>query len=218
MKIISWNVGNFIFAKYFLGRKHYCFDVRDMKEVSEKIKKENPDTVFLQEIMNEDVAFVIQNFTELKYSMVIRSDERQSKSVFLSRHEIKEIVHTNSNDYIINGITFFPIHLNAFSPKKRYEQASILAKDLSEKNAVVLGDTNFWIFKNIFISKCDKKSYKKILENHVDILKKLGHTCKIFLSLDKIFVTKDIKVKNQKIVKHNIGWIDHYMIVAETDN
>ena len=40
MKIISWNIGNFIFAKYFPGRKHYCFHIPDMQKASEMIKKE----------------------------------------------------------------------------------------------------------------------------------------------------------------------------------
>lgn len=218
MKIISWNIGNFIYAKCFPGRKHYCFHVPDMRKVSQMIKKENADIVFLQEIMNEDIDFVIQNFTEFRYNMKIRSDDRLSKSIFLSKYEIQEIHHTNSNDYIINDITFFPIHLNAFSPKKRYEQAKLLVKDLPSKKGVILGDTNFWIFKSNFISDRDKKSYNKILENHIDILKKLGHTCRIFLSLDKIFITKDLKHFDEKIVRHKISQIDHFMIVSNIEN
>jgi endonuclease/exonuclease/phosphatase family metal-dependent hydrolase len=218
MKIVSWNIGNFIWIKHFPGRKHYCFQSENITEVSDLIKKENADIVFLQEILQDDVNLIYNNFPEFEHKISISTIDRESKSIFLSKYKIQDIEHTNSHDYIINGITFFPVHLNAFSPKKRYEQASYLLKDLPNENGIILGDTNFWIFKNYFLSSKDRTSYDKLLHNHIDILKHLGHTCRIFLALDKIFTTKDIKTKNQKIVKHKIGHMDHYLISAEIEN
>ena len=40
----------------------------------------------------------------------------------------------------------------------------------------------------------------------------------MFLALDKIFTSKDIKSKNEKIVRHNMGFMDHYMISLEIEN
>ncbi len=219
MKIVSWNIGNFIFAKYLPSRQHYCFYNKNIKEVVEMVKNEDADMVFLQEVLGEkDKELIFNNFPEFKYRVSINTNDRESSSLFLSKYEIQEIHHTYSNDYIINGVTFFPIHLNAFSPKKRYEYSSLLTKDLPNEKGVILGDTNFWIFKNYFLFNRDKKSYLKILDNHIDILKNLGYTCRMFLALDKIFTTKDIKTKNQKILKHKIGFMDHYLISAEIEN
>lgn len=219
MKIVSFNIGNFIFAKYLPGRQHYCFYNKNIGKVVSMIKNEDADIVFLQEVLGEkDKELIFDNFPEFKYRISINTNDRESSSLFLSKYEIQEIHHTYSNDYVINGITFFPIHLNAFSPKKRYEYASLFAKDLPGKKGVILGDTNFWIFNNYFLSSRDLKSYNKILDEHVDILKHLGYTCRIFLALDKIFTTKDIKTKNQKIVKHKIDLMDHYLISAEIEN
>lgn len=182
------------------------------------IKDENADVVFFQEVLEEDAQLIFGNFPEYKYYTSIRTIDRESRSLFLSKYEIEEVNHANSNDYIINGVTFFPIHLNAFSPEKREKQVKLLSKDLPNQKGVILGDANFWIFKNHFLSSTDKKSYSNILKNHIDILKNLGHTSRMFLALDKIFTSKDIKSKNEKIVRHNMGFMDHYMISLEIEN
>lgn len=235
MKIISWNIGNFIYLKHLPGRQHYAFQIKDIEKVTKIIKKGNADVIFLQEIMSEDVDFVFSNFPEYDYKMIVRNDYRESVSLFLSKYTIQEVSHTNSSDYIINSITFFPIHLDAFSPSRRYNQVNLLLPDLPNKMGIILGDANFWILDNkyiksfskilfnilklsdIFFSSRDKKSYNKILIDHTDVLNNMGSTCRMFLSLDKIFITKDLKSKNTKITKHKIGHIDHYMISTEID-
>ena len=216
MKIVSWNIGNFIWLKHLPGRSHYAFQAENIDEVAELLKKEKADIVFLQEIMDgPDIELIIKNFPELPHFLKIKTGYRDSVSLFLSKYHIKEIHHTGSHDYIINGLTFFPVHLNAFSPKKRYAQANDLILDLPKEKGVILGDTNFWIFKKLFFSKRDKSSYIKIVNDHIDILKDLGASCRFFLSLDKVFITKDLTDFNSKIVKHKIGHIDHYMISCE---
>ena len=218
MKIISWNIGNFIWLKHLPGRSHYAFQSENVGEVSLLIKKENADVIFLQEIMDgKDVDLITESFSEFPHFLKIKTGDRISVSLFLSKYEIREIHHTNSNDYTINGLSFFPIHLNAFSPRKRFEQANKLILDLPKEKGVILGDTNFWILNKFFFSSRDKTSYSKIVADHTDILKKLGATCRFFLSLDKMFVTKDLDCKNTKIIKHKIGHIDHYMISSEVN-
>lgn len=159
MKIISFNVGNFIFAKYFPGRKHYHFDRGDISLVREMINKENPDVLFLQEIPSDDIDYLFNLFYEYDYAFTIKSDDREAKSIFLSRYKIQEVEHTDSYDYIINGITFFPIHLNAFSPKKRLEQVNTIKQDLPKSKGIIIGDANFWIVNDIFLSSTDKVSF-----------------------------------------------------------
>lgn len=91
-------------------------------------------------------------------------------------------------------------------------ETNLLISDLVEEKGVILGDTNFWIYNNFFFSKRDKTSYEAIIRNHTDCLKDLGATCRIKLSLDKIFITNDLQAKDAKIIKHRIGSIDHYLI------
>jgi len=213
MKIISWNIGNFIWLKHLPGKGHYAFQSGDIEEVATLLQKENADVIFLQEVpMGEDVDMLSLRFKDHPFMFSISAYDRDSVSLFLSRYPIEEVHHTNSNDYIINSVTFFPIHLNAFSPKSRYSHVQNLLPDLPKSRGIILGDTNFWILNGSFFSRRDKGSYKKIINNHIDILKNLGATCRFFLSLDKIFVTKDLSYSQAKITKHTIGHIDHYMI------
>jgi endonuclease/exonuclease/phosphatase family metal-dependent hydrolase len=217
MKIVSWNIGNFIWAKHLPGRSHFAFHKDDIDHVCKLIKRESADVVFLQEVKSSDIEFIKDYFEEFSYSFVIETKEQSSASLFMSIYPIQDIEHSKSHDYIINGITFFPIHLYAFSPKVRSKQIHKLLSDLPKERGVILGDTNFWIFQRRFLSFLDRKSYSKIISDHDDILKNLGPTCRIFLSLDKIFVTKDLTSHNEKIVKHRINHIDHYMISSEIE-
>lgn len=219
MKVVSWNIGNFIWAKYIPSRKHYAFHKEDIHAVCERIKNENADVVFLQEIQADDIDFIKGHFDEFPFSHVIQMKEETAASLFMSKHEVHDLIHSESHDYVINGFTFFPIHLYAFSPRTRKRQVEELLPDLPFKKAIILGDTNFWIFQNIFISRLDKASHRTITKKYTDILDHLGSTCRIFLSLDKIFITKDLRAKEQKIIKHTINHIDHYMIssVIESD-
>jgi endonuclease/exonuclease/phosphatase family metal-dependent hydrolase len=215
MKIVSWNIGNFIWAKHLPGREHFAFHREDIDYVCEYIKKESADIVFLQEVKPSDIDFIKSHFKEFSYSFIIETKEQSSASLFMSIYPIQDIEHSKSHDYVINGITFFPIHLYAFSPNVRSKQINKLVPDLPKERGIILGDTNFWIFQGKFLSRVDRKSYSEIISDHNDILKDLGPTCRIFLSLDKIFVTKDLTSRKEKIVKHKINHIDHYMITSE---
>ncbi len=215
MKIISFNIGNFIWAKYLPGRKHYAFHKEDIDAVCTLIKEENAEVVFLQEVAIEDIEFIKRHFPEFPHFLTIQIKEETAASLFMSMHPITDIPHSESHDYIINGITFFPIHLYAFSPKVRREQVLRLLPDLPEEKGIILGDTNFWILYDTFLSRRDKTSYNKLTKTHRDIAKHLGPTCRIFLSLDKIFITKDLVEKNVAIIKHRVNHIDHFMIRAD---
>lgn len=215
MKIATWNVGNFIWAKHLPGRTHYSFYKEDIEQVSELLMQEHADVIFLQEILpGEDEVLIYSRFMDYPYRLAIHTSDRASVSLFISRFPIEEIHHTNSNDYVINGITFFPIHLYAFSPKRKLEQTETLLPDLPGKKGVIMGDTNFWILYGRFLSRTDKKSYDLIVKDHTDVLAALGPTCRIFLSLDKLFITKDLSCTDAKILRHHIGHVDHYLISA----
>lgn len=214
MKIVSFNIGNFIWVLYTQRAPHYAFQRKDTNAVVALVKKENADVVFLQEIAtHEDADLLRDQFSNFPYSLKIKTEAR-ALSLFLSNYPIQEIHHTYSNDYLINGITFFPIHLYAFSSKVRSTQTNLLLPDLPEEKGVILGDTNFWIYNNFFFSSRDKASYNEIIKKHTDCLHNLRETCRIKLSLDKIFITHDLQAKESKIVKHSIGSIDHYLISA----
>lgn len=166
---------------------------------------------FLQEIATHDDADMLrEHLANFPYSLKIQT-ETHALSLFLSNYPIEEVRHTYSNDYMINGVTFFPIHLYAFSSKVRSVQTNLLLPDLPKEKGVILGDTNFWIYKDFFISKRDKDSYSKITKTYTDCLRGLGETCRIKLSLDKIFISKDLQATGTHIVKHRIGSIDHYL-------
>jgi len=212
MKIVSFNIGNFVWVLYTQRAQHYAFQRKDTDAVVSLVTAENADVIFLQEIAtHEDADMLREQFSSFPYSFKIQT-ETHALSLFLSCYPIEEVHHTYSNDYHINGITFFPIHLYAFSSKVRSVQTNLLLPDLPREKGVILGDTNFWIYKDYFFSKRDKESYHKITKIYTDCLRHLGATCRIKLSLDKIFITKDLQGKDSKIIKHRIGSIDHYLI------
>ena len=214
MKIVSFNIGNFVWVLYTKRAPHYAFQRKDTEEVVSIVTNENADVVFLQEIAtHEDADMLRKRFSSFPYTLKIQT-ETHSLSLFLSRYPIEEMHHTYSNDYHINGITFFPIHLYAFSSKLRSVQTNLLLPDLPKEKGVILGDTNFWIYNNFFISDIDKVSYNKITKTYIDCLHHLGKTCRIKLSLDKIFITKDLQATGTHIIKHRIGSIDHYLITT----
>lgn len=212
MKIVSFNIGNFVWILYTQRAPHYAFQRKDTDAVVSLVYAENADVVFLQEIAtHEDADMLRERFSSFPYSLKIQT-ETHALSLFLSKYPVEEVHHTYSNDYHINGVTFFPIHLYAFSSKVRSVQTNLLLPDLPKEKGVILGDTNFWIYKDFFFSKRDKVSYHKITKTYTDCLRHLGKTCRIKLSLDKIFITKDLRATDTKIVKHTIGSIDHYLI------
>jgi endonuclease/exonuclease/phosphatase family metal-dependent hydrolase len=217
MKIVSWNIGCFILVKTFLGKKHYSFQPENLQAVVSLLKKEHADVLFLQEIEQDDIELLRAQFPEFRYAESIHTGERASSSLFLSIYPIQEVAHTDSFDYVIHGVQFFPVHLHAFSPERRYQATRKMLRDIPEHSGIILGDVNFWILGKRFLSGRDKLSYNKITDNHIDILKELGSTSRIFLSLDKIFVTNDIVYSEQKIVKHKIPYMDHYMISTRLD-
>ncbi len=221
MKIVSFNIGNFIWILYTQRAPHYAFQRKDTNAIVSLVKAENANVLFLQEIAtHEDADMLRGHFDSFPYSLKIQT-ETHALSLFLSKYPVEEVRHTYSNDYHINGITFFPIHLYAFSSKVRSVQTSLLLPDLPKEKGVILGDTNFWIYKNFFVSKRDKASYGKITKTYIDCLHQLGETCRIKLSLDKIFITKDLHATETKIVKHRIGSVDHYLItttISSKDN
>ncbi len=214
MKIVSFNIGNFVWVLYTQRAQHYAFQRKDADAVVNLVTNENADVVFLQEIAtHEDADMLKEMFPSFPYSLKIQT-ETHALSLFLSRYPVEEVHHTYSNDYHINGVTFFPIHLYAFSSKVRSVQTNLLLPDLPKEKGVILGDTNFWIYKDFFFSKRDKASYNRITKTYTDCLRHLGETCRIKLSLDKIFITKDLQATDSKIVKHRIGSIDHYLITT----
>lgn len=221
MKIVSFNIGNFVWVLYTQRAPHYAFQKKDTHDIVSLVMSENADVIFLQEIAtHEDADMLRSHFPHLAHSLKIKT-ETHALSLFLSRYPIEEVHHTCSNDYHINGVTFFPIHLYAFSSKVRSTQTDLLLPDLPKEKGVILGDTNFWIYKNLFISKRDKMSYHKITKTYTDCLRHLGATCRIKLSLDKIFLTKDLQAAGTHIVKHRIGSVDHYLIsttISTMDN
>jgi endonuclease/exonuclease/phosphatase family metal-dependent hydrolase len=214
MKIVSFNIGNFVWVLYTQRAPHYAFQRKDTEAIVSLITAENADVIFLQEIAtHEDADILREYFPNFSFSLKIQT-ETHALSLFLSKHKIEEVHHTYSNDYHINGITFFPIHLYAFSSKVRSVQTNLLLPDLPKEKGVILGDTNFWIYNDFFFSKRDKSSYHNITKTYTDCLHNLGETCRIKLSLDKIFITKDLQSKDSKIVKHRIGSVDHYLITT----
>jgi hypothetical protein len=163
-----------------------------------------------------DAEAIFSNFPEFKYTQILNLKDRLSQPIIMSKFEINQD-QIKPNVYNINNIQFNPIHLNAYSPKKRYTQVRQVIKSIENNKFIILGDTNFWLFKNYFLSNKDKLSYSMLTENMIDISKHIGLTMRTHMSPDKVFISRDLQCESVKVVKHHIGLIDHYMLIAQVN-
>lgn len=226
MKILTWNLGLFFYYKYY---KHFNFTLNGVDVLNEYfqiqyidfviayLKKEQADICFLQELYSKDECDLLRAglMGIYSYSEIISTQYHNHSILVLSKSKIttREILATEFSYVESFGKNFIPIHLNSFSPKKRFLQIHKLLESSYGKIDFIIGDTNFWSYNNIFLTKNDKKSYRKLLEQFIDVGSYTKITSKMGLNLDRIFLSKDEKIISVNCPHISQKGMDHFPLV-----
>jgi endonuclease/exonuclease/phosphatase family metal-dependent hydrolase len=158
LKILSWNIlaSEWIEPLYFpTVRRDILYNrTKRFKRILKILKKNNPDIILLQEVMNLEHEYLIKHFYK-KYDIsfvnpIKWSYGKKSESgnvTLLRKNKIKDIVHTPLSfgirtecSYNAAPLDILNIHLDDVSSKKRVSQVKTL-KPL-KKNCIVAGDFN----------------------------------------------------------------------------
>ena len=231
MKILTWNIGSFIFIKYFkyLGIKNignqpieneYFQPILNGKFVSEQIREIDPDILFLEEFYTPDDSEYIPILKDYPYKKFINAWYRKDTILIASKEKI-EIKMKKPYLYIISccrNIHFIPVHLNSFQASIRLSEIKTINGLLKKlKNTILLGDVNIWSHGKVFLFKEDKILYKKLTTSLKDFSEHIKSTTFIGFSLDKIFGDTKLNIKNVKVIKKRGRYMDHYPLYAELD-
>ena len=228
MKVLTWNLGLFFYFKYYklfnLKLKNQSvfneyFQFQYINFVVGYIQKENPDICFLQEFYSDNERNELKNrlIATYPYWKTVSTWYHEHSIVICSKAEIDlDEVH-NTEFYCVHsfGMSFVPIHLNSFSPRKRLEQIKKLISNISFNPDFILGDTNFWSYGNFFLTASDKKAHKILSGCFVNASGAISHTTKMKLNLDRIYVSNKIRNYSTKCPHISEMGMDHFPLFIE---
>ncbi len=226
MKILTWNLGLYSWCKFYKnfnlklnGEKveHEYFQKQYANFVADFIKKENPDICFLQEFYTlEDIEilkFLLKDyFVEYK---ILNSWYHKHSILVLSKSDtnIEEIRDTGFYKIESLNFKFIPVHLNSFSAVKRLDQLKSLEKTFVDIDCI-LGDTNFWSYKNYFLFNRDRIGYKLLINNNFKYIENdIGYTSKFLLNFDRVFYKNNNSKYSLEVKKVSRKLMDHYPVL-----
>jgi hypothetical protein len=226
MKILTWNLGLYYWCKYYkkfnlkLNNEkveHEYFQKQYVIFVADFIKKYNPEICFLQEFYSLEDIEILRSllngyFTDYK---ILNSWYKKESILVLSKSNIDLEKIQDTSFYKISsfGVNFLPVHLNSFSAVKRYNQLISLGKSLEGVDCI-LGDTNFWSYKNNFLFNKDRLSYGFLINKGFKYIKNnIGYTSKFFLNFDRVFYKGKHDTIKTEVVKTSKKLMDHYPVL-----
>lgn len=221
IKIMTWNIGSFVFLKYkaWGGRDHYEYfqPSRNGDVVSKGIKSMDPDIVFLQEFWSEKDAESIKSLEMYPFRQFVDMWYRKSGMLIASK---KPFTLSSVQGYsVVSYIdyTIIPIHLYSFDSSKRYKESCVLNELLPETNLkkIILGDTNIWSRNGFYLFSNDYCSYKQLTTSLVDVSKDITSTNYYGFGLDKIFASKDLVHQVLNSPRLRGRYMDHYPVYVE---
>lgn len=228
-RVLTWNIGSTFsvqWAKYlgivYKGQKikhQYFQPILNGKFVSDKIKKLNPDILFLQEIHDPEDIKSIPVLKEYPYQKLFHTQDQEyldHQMLIASKYPFSEDRQETTSVFEIDGTKYVPVHLDAFSPKQRLITIQCLVQRIrSVGKVILLGDTNFWQRKGWCMWDYDSKAYNTISGVLVDVSKKVPSTSITSFSPDKVFTSSDIAITHIDSPRIRGSLMDHYPIVFE---
>ncbi|MFH1162384.1 MAG: endonuclease/exonuclease/phosphatase family protein [Candidatus Jorgensenbacteria bacterium] len=206
------------YLKFTIGNvpiENEYYSEGNIEKVVGVLQEISADVVILQEFYHPSDVTRIQ--TKLRYAHHLLVDAWYHKhSIAVIANADIEIVDGTREFTIltVNDNYIVPIHLNSFSPEKRFGQVKILSEIIKEYGKVIIaGDTNFWIIGKRFLSNTDRRSYE-LLTNYTSDTSAGLATTYFGTSMDKIFITEHCSVRS-KVVRERGAYMDHYPIYAE---
>ena len=230
-RVLNWNLGLAFFYKYwkFFGLKlngqkvyHEYFQKQYVDFVVSTILEIKPDLCILEEFYkNEDIGLLTSNLKEIyPHFTSIPAWYHKHSILVLSKETIHKEQLNNTLFFRLktNGLWFIPVHFNSFHSNNRLRQVNSLLEEVkTEPVDFVVGDTNFYNFtkSNFSLFFGDKMAYKKILSDFIDATKTVGHTSRLYMNFDKIFIKKGINFENPQCVYKIKKGMDHYPVYVD---
>lgn len=228
MRILTWNIGCFSFLKYFKYFGIKCGGNKVMHEyfnpklnadfVSSRVQELNPDVLILQEIFYKEDVKDILSLNTYSHQTLVNTWYHEHSILIASR--VPHSVRQEGSFYVVSigGFDIIPVHLHSFSASKRLQDIDCLSGIMhNHNNMILLGDTNIWQRSGFFMFSKDKKAYFSLLKSLVDVSSSILSTTYLGFSLDKIFCTKDIKVKSITAPKIRSHFMDHYPVYLDLE-
>ena len=225
-RIMSWNIGSFVFLKYgkyfggLTGDQHEYFQPNLNGNLISNVTQDiNPDFLYLQEFWFPKDAKKIKILEEYPHQVFIDTWYRRSGVLIASKKQFSQKLIAGFPIITCDDFTIIPIHLNSFSSSIRLKEIKKLCEILSivTQPIVLLGDTNIWSRKNLFLFSKDKEGYLKLTESLIDASKNIMSTNFFGFGLDKIFVSKAITIETVASPKIRGKFMDHYPIYIDAN-
>lgn len=216
-RVMTWNIGSFSFLKFHPQYKHEYFQPNlNGKFVSEILGNQSPDIIFLQEVFDKEDLTCIPILKDYPYQKLIPTWYHEHGIACMSKQPIDSYKKHTFTVIVVNGVSYIPLHLHSFSAQKRLDDIYYLNKLITDiPDLVILGDTNIWQRKSIFLFQKDKQAYGEIIKNCIDITKDIISTSILGFSLDKVCTTKNININNAHVIGKRGKYMDHYPVVFD---
>jgi len=225
-RILTWNIGSFVFLKY---GKYFGFRTGNKDEyfrpdvngdlVSKTIEKINPDFLYLQEFWSPKDANQIECLKKYPHKMFLDMWYRKKGVLIASKKPFSFKMINRIPIVNYKGCNIIPIHLNSYIAAKRFRQEAAIERvlpDLKGKE-ILMGDTNLWEIKNIFLFSKDRQTYIKFTRSLTDISKKIESTNFFGFATDKVFASKDLKIGKISSPRIRGSFMDHDLIYFDLE-
>lgn len=226
MRLLTWNIGSFVFLKYQKYFRVGNFDHQEYFQpelnaglVSKTIGSIDPDFLFLQEFYEPNDTRTITILQKYPFQILIDTWYREKSVLIASKKpiHIREQDGIASIEYERNHL--YPVHLNSFVPQKRLEESRVLKqRTIGVKNLIIFGDFNYWQRKYFYVWQRDKDAYKLFTQYLRDVTKKIHSTTCYGFGLDKIFTTPDIQIEHVTSPRIRGRFMDHYPVYCDIVN
>ena len=223
MKFLTWNIGSYLFQKYLRSlyqkdaeRYEYFRPELNATFVSETISAIAPTVAFLQEFYLEDDRQSIPSLAQFTYHYPLNMWYRANGAFLASNTQFEVTSFPQGGIFRTESLTIVAVHLNSYSAKQRQtEITEILEHTRTDKNIILLGDTNMWIRKTLNLFPHDRYTHALLKKRLVDHSMKSGPTTPLGFSLDRVFTTPTVAVTNLTTHPETGTYMDHYPVHFE---
>ncbi len=226
MRLLTWNIGSFVFLKYQRYFRAGNFDHQEYFQpelnagfVSQTIESIDPDFLFLQEFYFPEDAQTISSLRKYPNQTLINTWYREKSALIASKKPFQFQMQDGIASIEYEQHHLYPVHLNSFVPQKRLEESRALKqRTIGIKNLIIFGDFNYWKRKCFYVWQRDKNAYETFTQYLKDVTEKIYSTTCYGFGLDKIFATPDIQIGH--VTSHRIRgrFMDHYPVYCDIVN
>jgi endonuclease/exonuclease/phosphatase family metal-dependent hydrolase len=222
LRIMTWNVG-----RIYLRLDSRASD-RDLGYVAQVIREVNPQVVALQEMRDAKQLGRLLTLLGRNWHGRVPKDSYDRRAALLVRMKARYFELPTSSGRTAQGavlslpggreITVASVHLDAFDPKRRLQQAEEIVANalrLGRKEVFIAGDFNLDVSSTR--DSADQGLYQFLTRHFVDAGETAGATTLGARRLDYVFHRSSrVKVRGARVLRtRRIDSLDHHPLVVE---